>query len=123
MSKKRDRLTTPQRKALAMLLDGAKPSQAAAAVNVSARTMSRWLHEDERFGHEVRQATRQTTYTASARNSANVHKAIDVIGAVIDDEAVRPADRLRAAMYSIDAHLRLIEVTDILERLEALEAQ
>lgn len=121
MSTKPDELTAKQRRAIAALLSGATKTQAASAAGVTARTLARW-RDDDAFSAELKRITRQATDDAAVRLSGMVDKSLTVIGSLLDDANAADSVRLRAALATLDAHLRLLEVIDFDERLAALEA-
>lgn len=121
MSEKTDNLTAKQRRALDALLSGLTKAQAAAAAGVTVRTLARW-RADDAFDDALRDATHAATRDAAVRLAGMMDKSLTVIGGMLDDDDTTASVRLRAALATIDAHLRLLEVTDVLERLEALES-
>lgn len=114
------KMTTKQRRAMAALLDGATNKQAAAAAGVSLRTIQRY-RADDGFADELRRRSLDMVGDAAMRLRGTVAHAIDRLRAILDNDAARPTDHLRAAQLVIDAATRLTETEEILERVEALE--
>jgi hypothetical protein len=114
-------LTPRQRKAIEALLAGAKLNEAAVAAGVHPRTLSRWK-EQEAFAFHLRRLSTLAVKDAATRLTGGMDAMLDVLQEVaLDDEAPRHV-RIRAALGWIDRQTKLVEVADILERLESLEA-
>ena len=60
-------------------------------------------------------------WTAARRLTGKLDAAVGLLSSVIDDDEAPAAVRLRAASQVIDGSLKLLEITDIQERLMALE--
>ena len=114
-------LTSNQNKAIEALLTGCTHVAAAAAAGVSSRTLSRWK-DDPGFSKALKQRGRVALAGATTRLKASVDTAVDVLQDVMQDGETPAAVRVRAAVAVIDGALKLAEVTDIMERLDALEA-
>lgn len=118
------KLSPKQRRAIDALLSGMSKGEAAAAVGVNARTLSRWLNEDIAFFDELQQAGRAAVHDATRRLTATLDTAVSVFQGVMDNPGQEGASiKLRAANYAATHALKLIEVSDILERLAALESR
>ena len=114
------RLTAKQVKGLEALLDGANVQDAASAAGVNRKTLGRWLTEPL-FWKLYQVNSRRGLELAARRLTGNLDGAVELITSVMEDEDAPPAVRLRAASQVIDSSLRLLEATDIQERLAALE--
>ena len=113
-------LTTKQALAIDALLSGQSAAGAAAVAGVNGRTLRRWramphFHTElqARAGEALDDATRHLTAVMAGAPS--------VIDAVMTDEAAPPAVRIAAARIAIESGLKLIEIRDLLARIEALE--
>lgn len=117
------KLTTKQRKGLEALLAGAKVKDAALKAGVATRTIQRWRDENEAFAFELQRLSTQATKDAARRLTGNMDDMLDVLLKIANDERgmVPPGVRVRAALGWIDRQARLVEMAEILERLEALE--
>jgi ribonuclease HII len=117
------KLTTKQRKALDALLEGAKIKDAALVAGVATRTLQRW-REQEAFAFELQRRSTQATKDAARRLTGNMDDMLDVLlELAIDKLGMVPYSvRVRAALGWIDRQAKLVEMADILARLEALEA-
>jgi hypothetical protein len=116
-----DRLTTKQRRALAVLLEGQTMGAAATAAGVSPKTLYRWRHEPA-FVAELRAGESELIAGALRSLTALARPAVTVAGRVLADEGAPAGVRLRAAQTVIDALLRLKEAADLEARIAALEA-
>ena len=113
-------LTAKQALAIDALLSGQSAAGAAAVAGVNDRTLRRWramphFHTElqARAGEALDDATRHLTAVMAGAPS--------VIDAVMTDEAAPPAVRIAAARIAIESGLKLIEIRDLLARIEALE--
>lgn len=109
------------RRAIEALVSGANVTQAAAVAGVSRRTLYRWKTEEKAFKAELQRLGNEAMTDAAVRLKGSMSVAVDLLRAVMLDEEENTANRIRAAQVTIDAGLRLVEATEILQRLEALE--
>lgn len=114
------RLTPKQRRALDALLSGATVGHASGAAGVTTRTLARWRLQPD-FSHELRRRTTQAVGDATRRLAGSLDVAVDVLRLVMLDATEPAAVRVRAAKVALDTGLRLMELTEVLERLETLE--
>ena len=112
--------TAKQLKALEALLEGANVQDAASAAGVNRKTVGRWLN-DPAFWTLYQVNSRRVLELAARRLTGKLDAAVELLGEVMDDTNAPAGVRLRAAAQVIDGSLRLLEVTDIQERLDALE--
>lgn len=114
------RLTAKQLKALEALLDGANVQDAASAAGVNRKTVARWLQEPA-YWKLYQVNSRRGLELAARRLTGKLDMAVDMVASVMEDDEAPAGVRLRAAQQVIDGSLKLLEVTDIQERLAALE--
>jgi len=115
-------LTAKQARAIDALLAGQTRASAAAAAGVAERTLDRWRAEHPTFSDELNRRSTLALRDATLRLKSSIDEAVDVLREVMTSADSRPAVRLRAAQVVIESSLKLIEATDLMERLEALEA-
>lgn len=115
-------LTAKHVRAIDALLAGQTRASAAAAAGVTERTLDRWRAELPEFADELARRSSATLRDAALRLKGTIDDAVDVLREVMTSADSRPAVRLRAAQVVIESSLKLIEATDVLDRLEALEA-
>ena len=114
------KLTAKQVKGLEALLDGANIQDAAAAAGVNRKTLGRWLTEPL-FWKTYQLNSRHALELAARRLTGKLDMAVDMLASVMEDDEAPPGVRLRAAQQVIEGSLKLLDVTDIQERLAALE--
>lgn len=104
------------------LIAGDSLSDAATRAGRSTRTARRWLGDaDVAAALSTAQDARIHALTASLM--AVAEKAVSVIERLLTDPDVADYVRLGAAKASIDAALRLYELSSLGERVKALEAK
>ena len=115
-------LTSKQRKAIEALLEGAKVKEAALVAGVATRTIHRW-REDEAFALELHQRNTHAIKDAARRLTAHMDDMLDVLLAIAKDEQGMYSEsvRVRAALGWIDRQIRMMETTEVLERILRLE--
>jgi hypothetical protein len=113
-------LTARQEQAIGALLCHATVRDAAAAIAVSESTLYRWL-ADSSFSHRYRAARRVLVEAAVGVLQAATAEAVATLRAALTSD--RPGDRIKAALGIIDRSVRGVEIMDLLERVEALEAR
>jgi len=116
------KLTVKQRACVAAMVDGQSYSQAAMSAGVTPRTIARW-RELPHFEQALQQAGSRSISDAARQLTGGLETAIDFLLGVIENDDAPYSVRTRAALGLIDRQIRLVEITDILPRLEALEAQ
>ena len=114
------RLTPKQRKAIDALLAGAKQKDAALAANVTYRTLARW-HQQEAFASELQRRSTAATKDAALRLTGGLDAMLDVLLEVAQDEDAPRHVRVRAATAWLDRQLKVVELADVLERLDRRE--
>lgn len=116
------KLTTRQRRAIASLLRGENYEAAAMAAGVTPETVYRWRGLPE-FTGELETQSQTAVKDATRQLTGSLTKCVDFLTSVIDDQEAPASVRVRAALGLIDRQLRMLEVTEVLTRLEALEAR
>jgi len=118
-----NKLTAKQTKALEALLTGVSKGEAAAAAGVNPRTLHRWINENLLFWNALQNGKHHSIFDSARRVVVGMETAVQVILEVLEDKKAPAAVRLRAAQLTAELSLRLTEQTDILERLDELEAK
>ena len=116
-------LSSKQVKVINALADGMNKSNAALAAGVHLRSVTRWLNDPE-FAHvqdELRRRQAQATNYAATRLTGALDTSIDYLLEIIEDKEAPPSVRVRAALGIIDRQIQMMELSQVLERLEALE--
>lgn len=114
-------LTPSQAKAITALLETRTIEQAAERAGVGARTLYRWLAEDDLFNTTLRHAEGLViTHTVRGLLRLN-QRAVQVLEEVLNDEEISDSVRLRAATATLETTLKLRELRNVEERLSDLE--
>ena len=113
-------MTPRQQKALAALLTSPSKAAAAKAAGIAPRTLRDYLADPEfqaayrdAFGNMVEDATRQAPQAISP--------AMSTLREIVEDREEDAQARISAARAILSHGLKLIETTDILNRLQELE--
>lgn len=104
---------------LASLLATVTIKDAAKKAKVSVRTVQRFL-EDESFKAEYRAARRAVYESAIGQVQSVIGESIQTLRDALTSE--NDNSKIRAAQILLDFSTKAFETTDILERLEGLEA-
>lgn len=114
-------MTPKQQKALLALLTNPTKEKAAAAAGITSKTLRGYLADPEfqteykkAFGDLVEDVTRQTQQALSP--------AVSTLREIVEDGDESTQARISAARSILEYGLKLTEQTDILSRLEELEA-
>lgn len=110
-----------QARFLSELLTAATIEQAAARAGISPRTGQRWLADDGGFIAALRVARRKSVESAVTRLAAGMSTAVSVLFKQL--KCGTSSVELRAAALVIDRSLAGMELVDLSERLESLEAR
>lgn len=113
-------LNTRQKRAIEAFLRGLRSTQVADAVGVSARTITNWRNDDE-FDRALREATQRATRDATLQLAGSAQDAVELMRETVKDDDAPAATRLRAATAIIENMLKLYNVVELAERIEALE--
>lgn len=107
--------------AIIALLKEPTIEKAAQQLGVAESTLYRWLN-DESFKAEYKAAQRQALGRASARLKVNAVKAVETLEDVMTSPKPQAMARVAAARAFLEFALKLHELDDLQERIEALEA-
>lgn len=121
MAENGSKLSAKQHRALSALLTSKSVAEAAAATGLGERTIYRWL-TDPAFRQALSAAEGELIDAATRRLLTLQGTALDTLEAVLGDEDASAGVRIRAAQMVLDHLLKLRELRDIEQRLQALEA-
>lgn len=121
MASSENGLTNRQQRAIAALLASRSIADAAQAVDVTDRTLYRWMQIPE-FKAALASAEGELIDGATRRLLQLQDAAITTVALVMADEKYSPTVRLRAAGIVLDHLLKLRELRNVEQRLAALEA-
>ena len=96
--------------------------EAAAAVGISSATARRWYRLDV-VRTELKRLQGEVVGHSLSRLKLSASEALEVLRSVANDKVSPPSARVAAARAILDNTFRSIETTDVLERLESLEAR
>lgn len=119
MTAQRRELTSQQQQAIAALLSHASITEAATAVGVNRRTLTRWM-ADETFRDKLRQAESEVLSSITRQLGRLSEKSIRALEDALDNEDA-PAQRLRACEIVLSRHATWRDVTSFDQRLSELE--
>jgi len=114
-------LSEGQQQALMALLKSSSVAEAARECGITPATIFKYLSE-ENFRKQYRQARRDSLEVVTRRIENAACEAVDVLLEVMTDKENSASQRIMAAGKILDAAYRIHE-TDVMERLEALEAR
>jgi hypothetical protein len=120
MSGHGEKLTRKQEAAVAALLSEATHAKAAEKAGVSASTLGRWLRVPE-FLAAYREARRRIVEDAITRLQRLTARAAGALARSL--KAAKSADQIRAAKAVLDFALKGLEVADLVQAVEDLQAQ
>lgn len=115
-------LTGPQLAAIDAMLGGASHGDAAEAAGVTARTLRRW-RSSPAFRLELTKRSTESLDDVTRQLTAAAGEAAGVMRSVLNDEDAPPGTRLRAADLLLGHSSRLLELHNLLQRLDDLEAR
>lgn len=113
-------LTSRQVKSIDALMSGMNFAQAATAAGVNEKTLRRW-RDEEHFTSALQRRTNSIMGDATRRLTGSLDAAVETMREVMEDAKVAPGVRLRAADYIVSHAIKLVEINDVLLRLQALE--
>jgi len=115
-----DYLSNRQMRAIDALMSGRNVAGAAEAAGVSVRTLRRW-RDSPLFTAELQARGGEALEDTARQLSAAMRAAPATIAAIMTDGKLPAGVRLAAAKTALENGMRLIELTDLMQRLEALE--
>jgi phage terminase small subunit len=115
-------LTAKQRRAADVLIAGGSKERAADAAGVTVRTIERYLNEPV-FAEAIRDGARQAMQKTAMRITSLLDLALSVMYETMTDPGQKSGIKLRAANYTITHAIKLMELSDVLTRIEAIEAR
>ena len=114
-------LTGKQDGAILALLTASSMEEGAKTAGIGVRTLFRWL-SDPFFSSAYREARRQAVQRATGRLQQAASDAVTTLRDVMKDpEAPAPA-RVNAAKSVLELAVKAVEVEDLAQRIEKLEA-
>jgi len=113
-------VTSKQRRAIEALVTTGQVTDAADAAQVARRTVYRWLRQDA-FRAALDEAEAEAVAELSRALLALGRDAVDTIGETMRDPEVSPTVRVRAADIVFGRMVRLRELTELENRVQALE--
>ena len=115
-------MNSNQKKALAALIRSPTIEAAAQEAGIGYSTLRRWLKDDADFQQAYREELDGLVADAAAQAKQSLSPALSTLREIVEDQTLPGAVRVSAARALLDAALKLTEITDILPRLEMIEA-
>lgn len=114
-------MTPKQNKVLAALLTAPSKAAAAQAAGISPRTLRDYLADPE-FQAAYKKAFGDMVDDAAAQARQSFAPALSTLREIVEDKGEDANARISAARAILSHGMKLIETTDILDRLTELEA-
>lgn len=114
-------LSPKQQRAIFALLSEPTLEDAAKQTGVQRTTLWRWLQEPD-FRSSYMQARRLAVQRAIARTQAVTSEAVETLREIMSDKSAKGSERVAAAKAIIDYAFKGVELEDLAQRLEAVEA-
>lgn len=114
-------MTGKQARALQALLTCPTQAAAAQAAGIGLTTLKRYLNDDE-FQREYRKAVSGLVAEAATQAKQSLSPALSTLREVMQDTDQNAQARISAARSVLEYGLKLTEQSDILARLDELEA-
>ena len=105
---------------LSALLANPTVKEAAASVGVPETTAYNWLRKPD-FAAEYRKRKRQAITEASDYLQSRINAATQIIDEIMNDHETPPQVRLNAAKTILETGYKIVEQSEIIDRIEALE--
>jgi hypothetical protein len=122
MSGHGEKLSHKQERAIAALLVAPSVTAAAQQIGVNENTLLRWL-KDAAFQTTYREARRHVVQQAIAQVQQATSEAVEALRAIMSNGDAPASARVSAAKAVLETALKAVELEDIEQRLQALEAQ
>src|SRR2546430_12729651 len=116
-----EKLSRKQELAIAALLTCSAITDAAKQCGIGEVSLHRWLKEPT-FQAAYREARREVVQHAIAQIQRASSEAVETLRAVMQDAEAPASSRVAAARTVLDMSLRAVEIEDLQQRVEALEA-
>ncbi|MBR3474206.1 MAG: hypothetical protein IKH34_03960 [Oscillospiraceae bacterium] len=113
-------MTEKQKRAIAILARSPTLTEAAKAAGISVSTLRRWRSQAE-FKTAYRQALDEIIEDASRAARQSLGEAVEVLREIAKNTKAPTSSRVAAGRAILESGLRIIEASDILERLQSLE--
>lgn len=114
-------LNIRQEKFLKALLEAGTIELACRMAGINKTTGYKYL-KDEVFLVEYRKLRREAMQQVTARLQKKSEEAVDVLAEIMNDKDNSPNARVQAAKNTLDVAYRSIELDDMAERIEKVEA-
>lgn len=114
-------MTDRQQRALAALIRCSSTKDAAADAGIAYSTLRGWLKSDQAFREAYQAELAQLVEEASRSARAGMGEAVDTLRRISKDPDAPISAQVSASKALLDSGSRIIEIGDILMRLEALE--
>lgn len=114
-------MTPKQQKALLALLTNPTKEKAAAAAGITAKTLRGYLADPE-FQAEYKKAFAGLVEDATRQAQQAIAPALSTLREIVEETGENAQARISAARSLLEYSMKLTETTDILTKLDALEA-
>ena len=114
-------MTGKKEKAIAALIRSPTVESAAQEAHIGYSTLRRWLREDQEFQQAYRTALSELVKDADAQARRGMSRALSTLTDIMEN-GESDAAKVSASRTVLEYSLKLIEVADVQERLEAVEA-
>jgi ABC-type glycerol-3-phosphate transport system substrate-binding protein len=115
-------MTPKKQKALVALLTQPTKEKAAAAAGITSKTLRGYL-DDPEFQAEYRKAFAELVEDATRKVQQTLDPAVAVLREIMEDRDENGQVRVSAARSVLEYGLKMTEQTDIITRLQELEAE
>ncbi len=115
-------MTPKKQKALVALLTQPTKEKAAAAAGITSKTLRGYL-DDPEFQAEYRKAFAELVEDATRKVQQTLDPAVAVLREIMEDRDENGQVRVTAARSVLEYGLKMTETTDVLSRLQELEAE
>jgi len=113
-------ITRNQEKAISALLVRPSVQEAAQVIDVSERTLWRWL-EKPQFQEAYRRARRQAVSHAVAQLQRITSEAVQTLSDVMQDRGATSSARVSASRAVLELAIKAVEIEDLEVRISELE--
>lgn len=114
-------MTTKKERAILALIRSPTIEAAAQQAHIGYSTLRRWLREDQEFQQAYRTALSELVKDADAQARRGMSNALSTLTDVMEN-GESDAAKVSAARSMLEYSLKLVEIADVQERLEAVEA-